>query len=144
MSVLSLLLRVLLSISLILNGSGYAMAATHMQMGHGDTAVLAPEQAPDSMSAAEPPCQQHHSGASGPVAQLSDTASDTAAVKSEDPSPDCCKAGTCRCACIHQAQVAIPADSLDGAVIEHAGVMHPLKPGHAAPALPHLMRPPIG
>lgn len=142
---LAILLRVLLSISLILNGSGYAMAATHMQMGHGGAAAsVAEPEAPDSVSAAEAPCQQHHSGASGPVAQLSDTTSDTAAVKSEHPSPDCCKSGACRCACVHQAQVAIPADSLDGAVIEHAGVMHPLKPGHAAPALPHLIRPPIG
>ena len=144
MTVLSVLLRVLLSISLILNGSGYAMAATHMQMGHGDTAASAPKQASDSVFAAELPCQQHHSGVSGPVAQLPDTTSDSATVKSEHPSPDCCKSGACRCACVHQVQVAIPMGSLDGGVIEHAGVMQLLKQGHTAPALPHLIRPPIG
>ena len=144
MSVPSPLLRVLLSISLILNGSSYAMASMHMQMGHGPAPALAVEQAPDSVDAAEPPCHQHQNGVLGLEAPLSDTASDTASIQSEIPPPECCKSGSCRCACVHQVQVAVSVYSLDGAVIEHADVMPPLNPGHAAPVLPHLIRPPIG
>ncbi|HVR81202.1 MAG TPA: CopL family metal-binding regulatory protein [Luteimonas sp.] len=141
----SILLRVLLIISLVLNGSGYAVASTHMQMGHMDTAVLAPPSAAERVATAEPPCHQdQHNSASASAAQLPDTAPAAAPGKSKHPAPDCCKFGACSCACVHQAQAAVPAYSLRYTVIEHAGVVRPMQPGHVAPTLPHLIRPPIG
>ena len=144
MSTWPALLRVLLSIGLILNGSGYAVASTHMQMGYMATVALAPLSTGDPVTVAQPPCQHHDSGASAPATQLPDAASYTAPAKSTHPSPDCCKSGACRCACVNHAQAGIPAYSFRYAVIEHASAVRPLKPGHVTPALPHLIRPPIG
>lgn len=141
----SILLRVLLIISLVLNGSGYAVASTHMQMGHMDMAVSTPQSATDRVVTAEPPCpQDQHNGASTSAAQRPDTAPNPAPGKSKHPAPDCCKFGACSCACVHQAQAAVPAYTLRYAVIEHAGGVRPMKLGHVAPTLPHLIRPPIG
>lgn len=145
MPVPSLLLRVLLSLSLVLNGSGYAMASTHMQMGHHESAATTPQQAHDTVAAADPACHpQHHDSASEPATQASDTTPDIAPMKSEPPQPDCCKSGACHCACVQQAQAAIPMYSEGNAGMGRADVVFALQAGHAAPVLRHLIRPPIG
>lgn len=141
---LALLVRVLLSLSLILNGSGYAVAATHMQMA---IPASTPQPARDHATTAEPPCPQHHRDAAPASTSVSvapvDAVSRTAPVKSNPPL-DCCESGACLCPCVHQAQATIPAMAFHAPMIEHVGVVHPLMPGHATPALPHLIRPPIG
>lgn len=145
MPVPSLLLRVLLSLSLVLNGSSYAMASTHMQMGHHESAATTPQQkTDDTVAAADPACHQQHAGGSEPATQAPDTTPDIAPVKSAPPQPDCCKSGACPCACVQQAQAAIPMYSLGDSVMGHADLVIALKPGHAAPGLRHLIRPPIG
>lgn len=136
----TVLLRLLLSLALILNGIGGAVASTGMQMEHmgwmhGAMHADAAEQS------AQPPCHEHAGVTSSDKGTDSGATANTPAKTKQ--SPDCCKSGTCRCLCVHQSQVAITA-LLPAPVIEHAGVMRPLKPGHAAPALPHLIRPPIG
>jgi len=50
----------------------------------------------------------------------------------------------CRCACAHPAQAAVPMVAFTPLPVESAGNVRPLASAHAAPALPHLIRPPIG
>lgn len=143
MSVWSILLRVLLTVGLILNGSGYAVASAHMQ--HMTMASATPQPVATPVAAVESPCAERHQGMV-PVAgnPLPDAASDAVSVESEYPAPDCCKSGACRCACVHHSQAAVPAVAFRQAVIEHVSSVRSMKSGHDSPALPHLIRPPIG
>ena len=136
MSGSAILLRVLLSVVLTLNGMGSAVAS--VQMAHaGKMAVEMPVS-----DAAEMPCHGHDD------AQAEATQPDVVStLAEEDPSqaePDCCESGACRCACIHQAQAVVAVLLPIEAVIIHARAVLPPKAGHSAPALPHLIRPPIG
>lgn len=152
MSVRSILLRLLLSVGLILNGSGYAVASAHMQMD--DSMQAGSMQAGTSSTlvasaalAAETPCPTHHLMGMQSMSTESPTvhgAANTTSLKSGHPSPDCCKSGACRCACVHQCQAAVPAVAFQLAVIEKVGNVRPMQSGHESPAVPHLIRPPIG
>ncbi len=145
MSVWSILLRVLLAVSLILNGSGYAVASAHMQMDHAALASTTTQPIVHPVATAEPPCAEHHQGGSmASKIPSADAATDAASVKSGDPSPDCCKTGACRGACVHSGPVAVPTMAFRPVVIEHANSVSPMISGHASPAIPHLIRPPIG
>lgn len=145
MSAWSILLRVLLTVALILNGSGYAVASSHMQMDHMVGAGGAPAFAEDSAGTAESGCSEHHRS-TVPVAGNAgaDAVVDAASAKSSAPSPDCCKSGACRCVCVQQAQAAVPALALQPALVEHVRSLIPMDSDYASPALPHLIRPPIG
>ena len=144
MPMLPLLLRVLLSLCLILNGSGYAMASAHMSMGHQESGGAMGQLAADPADSAQPPCHQLHDAAPQAAEQAPGSPPDTAAVDSDSPSPDCCKSGACRCACVQHVPATIPVHALGEAAMEHAAIVLPLTLGHAAPALPDLIRPPIG
>lgn len=88
------------------------------------------------------------------MAQMAVTvASPDAAAQAPDPAtqgkgkpttPDCCKSGTCQCACMQVAHAALPAMLALAFASPHSDVSHPMPDGHADPALPHLVRPPIG
>jgi hypothetical protein len=88
------------------------------------------------------PCHGHHATAATAAPEAA-TAATPAPVKPKH-APDCCKSGACRCACVHIAQVAVPVLQLPPAALDHARSVRPLALGHAAPALPHPIRPPIG
>jgi hypothetical protein len=141
MSVSSLLLRVLLSLSLILNGMS-AAAAMHLTdgRGNGHAASAAAQPATESV----PPCHQHQSAepdAAGVDALPGDA---VAQEHTEHATPDCCKSGACRCDCVHAAH-AVPMPPTDGTLaFDHTRSSSPLTLAHATPALPHLIRPPIG
>lgn len=144
MSVWSILLRLLLTVGLTLNGSGYAVASAHMQMEHMTMASAAPQPASIPAATTEPPCAVHHQGMSETAdTPPADPATDTAAVKSGLPSPDCCKSGSCRCACVHPAPTAVPTVAFQPAVFEQSGSVRPTISGHASPVFPRLIRPPI-
>lgn len=136
---LPVLLRILLSLSLVLNGSAYAVAGTQMQMGSMDTAA-SPAMAGHRMAMAQSPCQQM-------PADSSATASADAA---QDPAPatlparDCSQAGMCSYACAQPAPAAAPAAGLRLAAVPHAQVASPARAAHVAPILQNLIRPPIG
>jgi len=138
----ALLLRFLLCISLILNGSGFAMASPHARMAHTDSMAM-PVVSPEATAATEPPCHtEQHSAVH--ASEVSDEAHDGSPADSKSPAPDCCASDTCQCACMHQAQAAIPLHALTHGIVEHTGGARMRKSGHPAPALPHLIRPPIG
>lgn len=128
-----LLLRVLLVVALVLNGTTAAVAGVVPMHAHASEAAAVeqaavPEHGCDSMAAA------------------SDKAPDQAPMPEpgKHPAPDCCKASPCSCACVQGAQAGAPVVTIGPA----APVADPLQPPrsarHAAPALPHLIRPPIG
>ena len=134
MPVWSILLRLLLAAALIFNGGATTAASVHMNHMGGVDAVVQPE----PVSQEDPPCHEHLSTATD---QPDPT---VGADNHQAPSPDCCKSGACRCACVHHATAAILDLGLVAPIIQHAASVRPMSTGHAAPALPHLIRPPIG
>jgi len=146
MSFWSILLRLLLGLSLVLNGVTSAAAAIHLPAGHADMRATAMETAKVSPGVAgEMPCHPPSDGGVAVPHQGSPAAIvDVSFASSGHPVPDCCEAGTCRCACVHVAQAIPPDWNLGSPAIHHARSARPLTLAHAAPALPHLIRPPIG
>jgi len=147
MSPFAILLRVVLCIGLILNGSGYAVAATQMQIEHA-TKVSEGMRAgalPGGDVAAVLPCHEDPGkaaiGPDGFTADPETTGNDPA--QPEHPIPDCCKSSNCAGACLH-AFAAMPGLCAGSIVTNHASSVRPMRTGHPAPALPHLIRPPIG
>ncbi|GAB3359079.1 CopL family metal-binding regulatory protein [Lysobacter tyrosinilyticus] len=147
MSIGSLLLRALLSLCLVLNGVAGAAASVHMQLP-----MQAPVQmhqmhevAPASAVASDDnmPCHGHHMASTAKLEVTTAPAPAPTESKSKH-TPDCCKSGTCRCACVHIAQVGVPTLHLPPAALDHDRSVRPLALGHATPALPHPIRPPIG
>lgn len=93
-----ILLRLLLCISVILNGSGYAVAATQME--------LAQRAAHAAETASVPPC---HEGADAAAVPASDGMT-TPSKATPDPhgeGTDCCQSALCSCDCLQHATVAI-------------------------------------
>lgn len=126
-------LRILLSLSLITNGSGAAMSGTHSGSGAAHEASV------DQGSAIERPCHE---------AQVVDAAGSSSGtgVLATAPPPipaDCCATGSCLCACVHQSQATVPGVS-PGSVTAPAGIATALRSEHSTPALPQMIRPPIG
>ena len=144
MSIRSLLLRLFLGLVLVLNGTTTAMAAVHMS--HADILEATSPVAASAVNAGgegEAPCHDAeqtkvataHPGSGGHLHGSLDT---------DTPSPDCCESGICNCACMHPAQAAT-VDAVIGLVsIEYSDSVRPMFSVHASPALPHLIRPPIG
>jgi hypothetical protein len=144
MSLWSILLRVLLSLFLILNGVATAAAATHMQAGDVDLqAVVAMPAKASQVVAEEMPCHQHHQAQSTPAQDEPSAAIAPAPAKAKHPSPDCCKSGACSCTCMQGAQAALPGLTFAAPVLDHSRCVRRLTMAHAAPALSHLIRPPI-
>lgn len=143
MSVWALLLRVLLSVALVLNGAAGAAAAVRMQMPHGDGQALAAMavESPELSSDDVPPCHQPATEADGeaPLA-----AADPAPAGSKHSTPDCCKSSSCNCVCAHATQAPLASTFVHAPLVDRSQNVRPLLLGHPAPALPHLNRPPIG
>ena len=142
MSTRAILLRLLLCVALVFNGAASAMASVQMMQMHADghEAASTPV-APMASAESEMPC--HHDGQ---PAHSQDAADAATATKDKQPgqSPDCCKSSTCTCACVHQAAAMVPMLVFHGVVSLHGSSVRPMTLGHPTPALPHLIRPPIG
>lgn len=142
MSVWAILLRVLLSVALVLNGATGASAVVRMQMPHEQgQAVAALAAEPPEPSSAEMPChrQASETGDKAPLAAV-----DPEPLKSKHSAPDCCKSSSCNCACVQAAQAPLASVFVQALLVDHSHSVSPLSPGHPSPALPHLIRPPIG
>lgn len=144
MSIRSLLLRLFLGLVLVLNGTATAMAAVHMS--HAD--ILAAT-SPVAVSAANADGEGEASCHDAHQTEVATTDPDSGghlhgSLDTGTPSPDCCESGICSCACMHPVQAAT-VDAVTGLVsIEHSDSVRPMFSVHASPALPHLIRPPIG
>ena len=126
------LLRALLCLVLLLNGTAYAHAATRMAMG----GMAAMEQAHDDA----PPC---HEGMDMAM-QMDEAAPPPAGHPDGDAGlPDCCKAGSCDGFCTqHAPALAWPA-SLPVTGYLQAEAPAYLAAAHASARLSHRHRPPI-
>ncbi|KRG69535.1 hypothetical protein ABB28_15815 [Stenotrophomonas chelatiphaga] len=126
MSVASLLLRVVLMLSLLLNGLNAAMAGGHRK----DAAETAP--------AAAPPCHGHAPAQTGMQPPHAADHQTQAA-----PDDAHCKLKECVRTCAQQP--ALAAEGLALLAADYAGTRPPQQhaPGHPTPALPRIQRPPI-
>ncbi|MFC3549491.1 CopL family metal-binding regulatory protein [Lysobacter cavernae] len=135
MTPFAFLLRVLLCIGLVLNGSGFAVAVTQMQMAHMASAVvMMPVQAKAGDEDASQAC---HDVTATAHAQASSASS------KHDPAPDCCQSSQCACDCLQHVSAAMAVQVADSLIIR-APSLRPMPTGHASPVLPNLIRPPIG
>jgi hypothetical protein len=140
----ALLLRVLLSVVLIFNGSGYAYAATQMHTTATPVASdLSDHQGVTGHSAAThdaPPC---HGAMGDGMAEPAPPAEELAGHDGHDGA-NCCQTDQCDCVCGQH----VPATSLafwlrsPALVRSHVPAYRPGQ--HLSPALSHLQRPPIG
>ena len=135
MSVWSILLRVVLSVALVLNGATGVYAATRMQMSHAAPTITA-----DAVekTAVETPCHEmsgmaHNSPAADPAPE-----------PSKHPDTDCCKSASCTCMCMQGVQAPPVHAVVPTVLVNHSQSVRPLSLGHTSPALPHPDRPPIG
>jgi hypothetical protein len=140
MSLPAFLLRLLLCATLVLNGTGYAVAATQMQLTH----VAGSEQDHRPAVAAEsdtgPPCHSQEQADQATPA----TPHDTGSLAMQHESPDCCQVSLCSCDCLQHASLAMTGLLAPTPERLHAPSMRRVPAGHAAPALANLIRPPIG
>lgn len=142
----SLLLHVLLSLALVANGIGAAMASAAAGCVHSTATVATPVTEPPAV---EPPC--HGDMAPEAAAAMPDTNMHDAAHASvpgdasstDDHDDDNCDSA-CDCACKAHAQAALMPPTLLLHVSTRIAHADTSVYYHAAPALPHPVRPPIG
>ena len=143
-----LLLHMLLSLALLANGIGAAMASAHAGCVHSATGVALPvaESSVEAPPVAEPPC--HGDMAQEAASPLHHDAAHAGvpgdAAPTDDQRDDGNCGGACDCDCTAHCQAALMPPTL----LLHASarIAHANTPvyDHAAPALPHPVRPPIG
>src|SRR3546814_4547586 len=145
MTAFSILLRLLLSITLSLNGSGAAMGHAGMTMAHAQHGAEAasthdqPARVHIQASAA-PDC--HHMRAM-PPAKADAPLALTSASDTTDGSTNCCQSADCRSGCTQHCAAAIAIAAIQDALIPRTGLLRPIQPGHVSPALPPLFRTPL-
>lgn len=140
MSIRAILLRVLLSVALVLNGATGAAAAVHMPHDDGRALAILAAETPE-FSSADMPCHQQATEAGGKAPLAAD---DSVPSESKHSTPDCCKSSSCNCDCVQAAQAPPASVFVHTLLVDHSQSVRPLLLGHPSPALPHLNRPPIG
>ncbi len=143
MSIRSIVLRALLGLCLVLNGTGAAVAAVQMTTATIASNTMASDTShPTAANDADCHDRDMHDR-SIPADAGHGSAMEDSGSNSPHTSPDCCKYGACQCACAQHAQVAVvlfPAEASIGV----AGIaVHALADGRPAPAPDALLRPPI-
>jgi len=139
-----LLLRVMLILAFVLNGTTSAMAAAQMSLGssprHETMHATAPAQHHEAMSGC------HHQGrAHDATAAAHDSAPHSVPSDHHGHSSDCCgSGGSCQCVCAHGMHVTVPAPVLPLHAYGREDESDEPSTGHDSPALQHLIRPPIG
>lgn len=131
----SIILRVLLSLCLVLNGAGTAVAAVQMEAASIATGAMASD-AMASTAGADVAC--HDQGMVSDASQHGVMEHDGSSTPS-----DCCKYGACQCACAQYAQVTIALFAPEGSIGVTCIALHALADGRPAPVPDALLRPPI-
>jgi hypothetical protein len=127
----SILLRLLLSLTLVLNGVSTAFASVGMEgMSHTTQATSAHQ-------AHKSPCEGH-----GAPMAMHDGSHEGGG--KHPPTGDCCTSPACVCNCVSPVAVALFDLAWRPAHIPHVAETALIIARHQAPALPHLIRPPIG
>jgi hypothetical protein len=146
MSKFGLLLRIVLSAGLILNGSSSASAAVRMQDMTPLSLSIDRVSAAAQHHAFAPPC---HGGSDSMRQQAAKVlvpglflASANQQQKQETPAPDCCKSGHCQCPCLLYFPITAAAEFWNVTTWKVLAV-HSLTTTHVSPTLSRLIRPPI-
>ncbi len=127
MSFPAILLRVLVCVGLLVNGSAQATTLTHaVESFH-------------AAGGATPPCHE----AGDAKARMTHSAALHADGTGSSQKPDCCKSGACDCACSHGAVATLPRFDGEGRRVTDLTQASRLGERYASPALPRLIRPPI-
>lgn len=142
MSLPAILLRLMLSLALILNGMGVAAASAQMLSGMAILPASPQAENPVAKTDASP-CAEHHMTMAGKTDESADS-STPVPPRGDHPVPDCCKSSACRCACIHACPSVTATSVQMPLVLSHDLSGRTMSLGHPTPALPHLIRPPIG
>lgn len=135
MHIWSILLRILLTAGLILNGSGYVAASVHAHAG-----------VDLSTTRAAATCHvQEGTETPGHFDAVSGMAHATAQDGPEHPTRDACETDDCGCSCAQQSAAAVitGVHSRDAMIARERGI-RVMASGRASPTLPNLIRPPIG
>lgn len=141
MSVRAILLRVLLCLALVLNGATPAMASAKMVQMHA--AHLSDSRAvtrATQVASVEPSASCHDQVVQAQPQHAAEVANHQQPDQSDQ---GCCKSSACTCACVHHAAAMVPLVVFHGASIAQGNSVRPMALSHPAPALPHLIRPPI-
>jgi hypothetical protein len=136
------LLRLLLCMTLVLNGSGYAVAATQMQLLQVARAEQANRLATEVVHDAPAPCHSQV-GQKEPAPAMSHDAVKSGSSASQHGSPDDCQT-LCSCDCLQHASLAMTELVPPTAERLNTPSTRRIPAGHAAPVLANLIRPPIG
>ena len=137
MSLLKLLLRALVCVALIVNGSGFAVAGTQMPMQH----------APAGMMDAMPASLNAHTGCMESTTAATKTNKSSAHVESGPATMDCCDEAACCsgsvCASACAAAATLPSTIHGFQISPQALDAVPVLAEHSAPILWNRYRPPI-
>ena len=140
MPIRSLLLRLSLSVVLVLNG--IASAAAGVRMGEMTDAGAVAK--PDHAMVAGMPCHEHRAAMSSHAMEQAVQIDAKTPAGKQPAAPDCCKSGLCQCACAPAYTMTAQMWPSWATSLTHDPIVRRLPLGHTPPALPHLIRPPIG
>ena len=128
----AILLRLLLCIALVANGTSAVYASTMMAAGTGIAATAAAPQG------AAPPC--HDMPAMAHAAMAADHVAPAPPVSHDD----CCPPGACLCSCVSHAPTILASEAFALPMRPSAAPDATLRVAFARLALPNPIRPPIG
>lgn len=147
MSFPAFLLRIALISVLVLNGVTSAFASVHMHLPESmpaRTASVAQSTEPSTAAPKASHCAGHGEHMAATEQKIDVPVAATSSNNGDDPPvPDCCKK-RCDCACVHACATAVPIAAQTSFAIPHDLSTRFMALGHPSPALPHLIRPPIG
>ena len=127
----AILLRVLLCIALVANGTSAVYASTMMAFDGG---LVAPAAGQDAKSPCHDMPSMSHAG----------MAADHDAHAPPTSHDDCCPPGACLCSCVSHAPTIAAFGAFSIQMWPSAAPVAALRVSFASPVLPHLIRPPIG
>lgn len=138
----SVLFRLFLATILVLNGFASAMAGLHHAAG--SAAIGGPSGTGPVEPAAQAATDGAHAGCDEPDPMgAGNELTGHGDTSSSGHPPDCCEPGTCQGTCANTGVPALPSLLESNLGTRGQAGVRPTIPSHTAPALPHLMRPPI-
>jgi len=125
---------------LILDGIGTSVAATRMAFQPAMPAAVSM-----ALRHATPNSTKHHCADGQQTGSAADAGheAELPAGTGKHPAPDCCQA-TCDCACLQATPASFVMVFMPRPVIARAANTRIVNLAYPTPALPHLIRPPIG
>lgn len=139
MSIRKLALHALLCLTLILNGSGFAVAGTQMHKQHAQTERMDALPAPMNAHAG---CMEHAAAATKTSKHSAQTGFDSAPADCCGEAA-CCRGSVCASACAAAAAATLPSYFQGFQISPQALDAVPVLAEHPAPALRNRYRPPI-